>query len=61
MTGFGMTISYVVRIRGMLGHLVIENLNLLNKMHEGLILIDETDMNLKFASMPAINLLKSTQ
>ena len=56
-----MTISYIVRIRGKLGQLVIENLNLLNKMHEGLILIDETDMNLKFASMPAINLLKWAQ
>lgn len=36
----------------------MENLNLLNKMHEGLIVVEDNDLELKIASMPAIHLLK---
>ena len=41
--------------------LIIENLNLLNKMHEGLIVVSEKERTLKFASKPAINYLNSVQ
>lgn len=51
-------IAYIVRIRGRIRYLVIENINLLNKMHEGLIVLSEHDMNLKFANLPAVNLVK---
>ena len=56
-TTLSMTISYIVRIRGKMGYLMIQNLKLLNKMHEGLIVVEESDMDLKFANTPAINLI----
>lgn len=37
---------------------MIENLNLLNKMNEGLIVISEKERTIKFASQPAVRLLK---
>ena len=37
---------------------MIENLNLFNKMNEGIIVVSEKDKSLKFASQPAIRLLK---
>ena len=55
-----MIITYIVRIRGKMAYLVIENLNLLNKMHEGLIVVDEDNLSLQFASMPAVNLIKQS-
>ena len=39
--------------------LTIENLNLLNKMHEGLIVVSKKDRTLKFASRPAIHYLNT--
>lgn len=39
--------------------LIIENLNLLNKMHEGLIVVSKKDRALKFASRPAIRYLNT--
>ena len=57
-SGFGQIIVYIVRIRGKMGYLIIENLNLLNKMNEGLIVVDDSDFELKIASIPAIKLLK---
>ena len=41
-----MIITYIVRIRGKMAYLVIENLNLLNKMHEGLIVVEEDNLSL---------------
>lgn len=38
--------------------LMIENLNLLNKMDEGLIVISEKDLTIKIASRPAVALLQ---
>ena len=52
-----MTITYIVRIRAKMSYLLVQNLNLLNKMHEGLIVVEESDMDLKFANTPAINLI----
>ena len=44
-SGFGQMIVYIVRIRGKMGYLIIENLNLLNKMNEGLIVVDDSDFD----------------
>lgn len=38
--------------------LILENLSLLDKMHEGLIVISEKERTIQFASKPAIFLLK---
>ena len=57
-TTISMLLAYVARIRGKLSYLVIENMNLLNKMHEGLIVLSESDLNLQFASLPAVRLIK---
>ena len=38
--------------------LIVENLNLLDKMHEGLIVISENDRTLQFASEPAMRILR---
>ena len=54
----GMTVTYIVRIQGRMRNLIIENLKLLDGMHEGLIVISENDLGLKFASRPAIEVLK---
>ena len=37
--------------------LIVENIHLLNRMHEGLVVVDEEDMDLKFATIPAVTLL----
>ena len=39
--------------------LMSENFALFDRMHEGLIVISETDKSLQFATRPAIALLKS--
>ena len=41
-----------------MGYLIIENLNLLNKMKEGLIVVNDSDMQLQITSLPAKKLLK---
>ena len=41
--------------------LMIENLNLLNKMNEGLIVVAEEDQSLKVVNKPAKSLLKQTK
>ena len=53
-----MTVTYIAQIRGKMNKLMIENLNLFNKMNEGIIVVSEKDKSLKFASQPAIRLLK---
>ena len=58
MNTMGMLITYIVRIRGKMSFLFFENINLLNKMNEGLIVIDESDRSLKFANVPAVQLIK---
>jgi len=57
-TLLGMLVTYIALIKGKMNQLMIENLNLLDKMHEGLIVVSEKDRDLKFASNPAIRLLK---
>ena len=53
-----MIVTYIARIRGKMNFLIVENIHLLNGMHEGLIVVDEEDMDLKFATIPAVTLLK---
>jgi len=53
-----MVITHIAEIRYKLGKLLAENLKLLDGMHEGLIVISEKDYSLKFASRPAIAVLK---
>ena len=54
-----MLLTYIAQIRGRMAYLVVENLNLLDKMHEGLIVVSKADLTLKFASKPAVRLFKS--
>lgn len=53
-----MFVSYLAYLKGKMSHLIAENLKLLDKMHEGLIVVSESDRTLQFASKPAIRLLK---
>ena len=57
-TVMSMTITYIAQIRSQINKLVIENSNLFNKMHEGLVVVSEKDKSIKYASKPAIRLLK---
>ena len=45
-----MIVTYIAQIRGKMSLLMKENLNLLNKMHEGIIVVSEKDKSLQFAS-----------
>ena len=53
-----MLLTYIVQLKGKINKLMIENFNLFDKMNEGLVIISEEDKSLKFASKPAISLLK---
>ena len=55
---FCMLLTYIAQIKGKLVQLLNENLKLLDRMHEGLIVISEKELRLKFASRPAIAVLK---
>ena len=57
LTVLGMLMTYIAKIRHKLSLLVSENLNLLNKMHEGLVILTEETQKLRFANSPAINLI----
>ena len=41
-----MVVTYIAQIRGKMSQLLIENLSLLNKMHEGIIVVSEKDQSL---------------
>ena len=43
-------------IKGQMSELMKENLNLLNKMHEGLIVLSEKDDSLQVVNKPALSL-----
>ena len=59
LTILSMLITYVASIRSKINHLIQENLSLLDRMHEGLLVLSENNMQLRFASKPAIQLLNS--
>lgn len=46
----GMAVTYIAQIRGKMSQILNENLNLLNKMHEGIVVVSEKDRILQFAS-----------
>ena len=54
----GMIITYIAHLRGRVVKIVEENLLLIDRMHEGLIVMTEHDKTLQFATKPAVNLLK---
>ena len=60
-TAISMLINYIVLIRGKMEILIEENLNLLDNMNEGIIVVSEKDRKLQFASKPAVCLLKQLQ
>ena len=53
-----MLVTYIAYIKGKLINFMAENINLLDRMHEGLIVISIKDKVLEFASKPAVLLLK---
>ena len=55
---FNMMFTYVAIIRGKNNQLFDQNIKLLDKMHEGLIVVTEKDVEIKFANKPARHLLK---
>ena len=54
---FSFQVSYIKLIRDKMNLLMIENLNLLNKMNEGLIVVSEQEKSLKVVTKPALSLL----
>ena len=54
----GVLIVYITQIRAKLVMLLIGNLSLFDKMHEGIIVLARKDKSLKFTSEPAVRLLK---
>lgn len=59
LTILGMLITFIAQIKSIMNNYIKENLNLLNRMHEGIIVLAEEDRHVEFASGPAIELLKS--
>ena len=58
LSALAMLLTYISKIRYKLNRLMVDNLKLLDQMHEGLIVLTQRDRVLQFASKPAINLLK---
>ena len=58
LTASSMLFTYIIQLRGKIVYLAIENIKLLDKMHQSLLVINESDMELKFASEPVIKLFK---
>lgn len=53
-----MALTYIAKLKSQIKKFMIENLNLFGKMDEGLFVISDVEKSLKFASKPAISLLK---
>ena len=53
-SGISMLVSYIVQIHGRLAKLLVENLNLLNGMDEGLAVVSAADKSITFASTPVV-------
>lgn len=58
LTVLGMLMTYIAQIRNKLNLLVSENLSLFNKVHEGLVVLTSDTQKLRFANLPAINLIQ---
>ena len=57
-TILSMLITYIAIIRSRMSKLMVENINLLDKMHEGLVVLSESDYSIQLASKPAVHLLR---
>lgn len=60
-TTLNIIVAHVCEIRARIYDLIIENISLFDRMHEGLIVLSSEDKKLEFASQPAVNLLKKMQ
>ena len=56
-TIYGMVLTYIAQIKSELVELMNENISLFDKMHEGVVVVSESDQKLQFVSKPAVNLL----
>lgn len=54
-----MVFGYIAMIRGRLHRVMIGDLDLMNKMHEGMIVVSKEERKLQFASKPAVKILQS--
>ena len=53
-----MLMTYIVQLKGILGGLLWEHLELFNGIHEGVLVLDKHEMRVKFANEPAAFVLK---
>ena len=51
---------YIAELHGKLHQLILENIRLLNGMHEGLLIISKTDQSILFVNRPVQKLLKNS-
>ena len=54
-------ITYIAMIKARLSELILENLGLLDGMHEGIIVISGKDESIEFANAPAVDLIAPTR
>lgn len=54
---FSALTTYISRIESKLKKLMLQNLGLLDGMHEGIIVLTDDEKSLEFANMPAIELI----
>lgn len=51
---------YIAELHGKLHQLILENIRLLNGMHEGLLILSKTDQSILFVNRPVQKLLKNS-
>ena len=51
---------YVRDLHGKMGKLIVENIKLLNRMHEGILIISKKDNSVVFANKPASEFLNNS-
>ena len=56
---YSMIGAYIAQLRVQVGKITHENLGLLDRMYEGLLVLNESDRSPEFASKPVIKILKS--
>lgn len=55
-----MLVTYIAVLKGRLAKLMHENVGLMNKMNEGLMVLSQDELVPTFASLPAVRVLKQT-
>ena len=56
--GVMMVGAYVLEMRGSILDLIEENFNLVRRMEQGLIVLNDTDSKIDFANKPALDIIK---